>query len=263
MSSREPWGLKGKAIKDKIAAGEPVVCIGLWFPDPLIGELLTMFPIDVFFVDLEHAPWEIASIQQLLSVTRNDPVAVVVRPGNVDQAKIQLLLDLGVDGIAISHCDTLATTRQAIDAAKYPPIGRRGIGPTRASRYLTDIDSYLQQANDAVFLWLQVERDVPQKELAQMLDQPGVDALLVGPCDIASALSQTACMDHPGVNRVIRQTVEVARDKNIPFGVPGAAPGDYPGQMIFLQASDVEALKQGAARLLNASPTNAPVKTTC
>ena len=172
--SRQPiYGLKGRCVKEKLARREPILAVGLWYPDPLIAETVAGFEVDVLVLDMEHGPWDVGAISRTLAATSSSSAAVVVRPGGMDRAQIQLLLDMGVDGWMVAHCDDIDRVRQAIAWSKYPPLGTRGIGPTRAGGYLTDMPGYIHRANEATLLWMQVEAKVPEAELEAMLTLDG------------------------------------------------------------------------------------------
>ncbi len=236
------FGLKGARIKAKLARREPVFGVGLWFTCALVAEMLSREPLDFLVLDMEHGPWDTASVMDLLAATAASPVAIVARPGTLDQSQIQLLFDIGVDGLMTAHCDSLAAARRAVALSKYAPLGQRGVGPTRTGAYLRDMHAYLRQANDATLLWLQVEQTVPEPELRRMLRLPGVDALMIGQCDMASSLGHLTNWDHPSVRRLIERTVGVARRLGKPFGAPGSR---WPGQLINLITSDIGAMQKG------------------
>lgn len=250
-TSSHCFGLKGARIKRKLSNSEPIFAFGLVFPYPMIAESLCGLHGDVFVLDMEHCPWTIKDVANMLAATSGSRTAVVARPANADKAQIQLLLDLGVDGIMVAHVDDLETARAAIDAAKYPPIGKRGVGPTRAGAYLRDQVGYIEQANDSVMLWLQVEKVIPDEELEQMLRLRGVDALMLGPADMASSMGHLTAWDHVDVTRAIDKTLEVARRVNIPFGVPGQLNTQARGQLINFISCDVTALQAGFEDAMN------------
>jgi 4-hydroxy-2-oxoheptanedioate aldolase len=249
------YGLKGAAIKAKLARGESIVCMTLWFPCALVGEMLSAEKLDVLIVDMEHGPWDTANITQLLAATVASPVAIFVRPTTLIPEQIQLLFDMGIDGLMVGHCDSLQIARRAVALMKYAPMGRRGVGPSRAGAYLRDIFGYLQQANDATQLWIQVEQRVPKSELGRMLRLPGVDALMVGPCDMAASLGHLLDWEHSSVTELIEQTVDVARKLGRPFGVPGSP---WEGQQINMITNDIAALRKGFTDALDEWQKHAP-----
>jgi len=246
-----PYGLKGAALKQKLSRKEPVLVAGLWFPYPLVAEMISHMEVDALFLDMEHAPWDIATITETLSATSASDVMVIARPRTLDDHQAQLLLDLGVDGITVAHCDDLATARKAVQSTRYPPLGLRGVGPTRTGAYLDDMQGYLRQANDATVLWLQVETCIAEKELIEILTLPGVDGLLLGPADLAASMGHIDQWDHPDVIDVIAKIVGIARQLDVPFGVPGMKHDKWGDQLIHLFTSDIAALRLGFKQALS------------
>ena len=65
-------------------------------------------------------------------------VPIVRVPWN-DHVRIKQMLDLGVEGILAPMVSTVAECRDLVAACSYPPAGRRGVGPRRASNYYRDV----------------------------------------------------------------------------------------------------------------------------
>ena len=242
------YGLKGAALKRKLARKEPILVVGLWLPYQLTAEMISRYPIDVLMLDMEHGPWDTKSVTELLIATAASDAAIVVRPGDRNAAEIRLLLDLGADGLMAAHCDSLAATKEVISATRYPPLGERGIGPTRTGAYLSDMPGYLRQANESIVLLLQVESQVSEEELTEMLSLPGVDGLLLGPADLAASMGYVTEWDRPEVIQVMSRTVDVARRMGIPFGVPGVVRPEWEDQLLHLSIADITALRDGLER---------------
>jgi hypothetical protein len=72
-----------------------------------------------------------------------------------------------------------------VDACRYPPVGKRGFGPRRASNYYRDIDTYMARANDAIFVMPQIEDMATIDQLDAFAAVPGIDALCIGPNDLS------------------------------------------------------------------------------
>lgn len=122
-------------LVSRIRAGEAV--IGTWFtiPHPMVAETLAQCGFDFLLLDGEHAPVPPDVISSLLPATElyGSPVIYRVRTNSVDL--IRGALDAGVSGVMVPMIESVADARNALNAAKYPPLGKRGIGPWRASNY--------------------------------------------------------------------------------------------------------------------------------
>ena len=69
--------------------------------------------------------------------------------------------------------------RQAIvGATRYPPQGKRGWGPLRASQYTVDNEDYFNRANDNILVFLLVETKEAVENLEVIGGVPGVDVFI-------------------------------------------------------------------------------------
>src|SRR5688500_9736301 len=112
--SNKLYGLKGARIKAKLARKEPIYCAGMWFAYPLVCEMAAELGLDALVLDMEHGPWDTASIAGVLAATSGSETAIVIRPGGIEPTNLQMLLDLGVDGVMLAHCNDIATARRAV-----------------------------------------------------------------------------------------------------------------------------------------------------
>jgi 4-hydroxy-2-oxoheptanedioate aldolase len=93
-------------------------------------------------------------------------------------------------------------------ATRYPPAGIRGVGSAlaRASRW-NRIPDYLQQANDAMCVLVQIETREALKNLPQILDVEGVDGVFIGPADLSADMGFAGNPQHPEVQAAIEQAI--------------------------------------------------------
>ena len=70
---------------------------------------------------------------------------------------IKAALDFGVSGLMVPMVNSATEAAEAIAAAKYPPMGKRGMGAWRASNYYTDHGAYIERANKDTLMVLQIE----------------------------------------------------------------------------------------------------------
>ena len=85
--------------------------------------------------------------------------------GRNDAVAIAAALDAGTEGVVVPRVSSAAEARAAVAAARFPSIGRRGRGPSRATASGVEISSYLGRANDELLLAVQIEaRDSSRTE---------------------------------------------------------------------------------------------------
>ena len=90
------------------------------------------------------------------------PIVYRVQANRADL--IKAALDVGVDGLMVPLVETPADAAAIVEAAKYPPMGRRGFGPWRASNYYLDLPAYADAANERIAIIPQIESALGGRE---------------------------------------------------------------------------------------------------
>src|SRR5262249_53734507 len=137
------------------------------------------------------------------------PVIYRVRTNSVDL--IRGALDAGVTGVMVPMIETAAQGKAAVDAAKYPPLGRRGIGPWRASNYYDDYLEYVATANEKTCVILQIESKAAVDAIDTIAALPGVDVLYVGPADMAGSMGLKVGERHDELTDAIGRVASAAK----------------------------------------------------
>jgi len=113
----------------------------------------------------------------------------LVRASWNDFVAIKKILDAGAQGLLIPYFNTREETEQAVKACKYPLEGIRGVaGSPRAAGYGQNIGSYLQRANDQIYIMTAVETPEAISNLDEILQVDGLDGIFIGPMDLASSM---------------------------------------------------------------------------
>ncbi|MBX3438314.1 MAG: 2-dehydro-3-deoxyglucarate aldolase, partial [Planctomycetaceae bacterium] len=75
--------------------------------------------------------------------------------------------------------------REAIAAAKYPPVGNRSLGGTfHALNFDAAAGEYYKRANEEILVILQTESPLGVENAEEIYSLPGIDAIFVGPNDL-------------------------------------------------------------------------------
>jgi 4-hydroxy-2-oxoheptanedioate aldolase len=231
--------------------------LGIWsmLASSNVVEVLTQSEYDWILLDTEHAANEVPMVQeQLRSVAQSD-VSAVVRPSTNDTVQIKRLLDIGAQTLLVPMVDTPEDALRAAAAVRYPPVGIRGVSSaTRANRYGRDSD-YLQQANDEVCLLVQLETVKALANLERIAEVDGVDALFIGPSDLAAALGHLGDFRHPEVQAAIHDAFARAQRCGKPIGILMPDPVLSAGYLCsgfdyVALATDIGLLRNGAQAVL-------------
>ena len=257
-------------FREKLKAGQVCLGPGISLTDPAVTEALCD-SADFFWLDLEHSPIGLESLQAHLIAARAGGTPILVRVPSDEVAWVKRVLDIGAEGIILPQARSVAEVEEFVAACRYPPQGRRGFGPRRATNYgRQNLAAYLAAANRDVFVAVQIETAAALEALDAIVRVPGIDALVVGPADLAGALAGVpGQVEHPKVLDAIATICARARAAGLSVGIGMGADTAYALRVIqlgvqwiqcggdcgfMIQAAD--ALYQGIrARLKETTPT--------
>ncbi|QEX16971.1 2,4-dihydroxyhept-2-ene-1,7-dioic acid aldolase [Hypericibacter terrae] len=210
---------KESNLVSRIRAGETV--IGSWFtvPHPMVAETLAQGGFDFLLLDGEHAPVPPDAVSNLLPSTELHGCPVIYRPRTNSVDLIRGALDAGVTGVMVPMIENAAQAKAALDATKYPPLGRRGIGPWRASNYYDNYLDYVATANERTCVVLQIESKAAVDAIDAIAALPGVDVLYVGPADMAGSMGLKPGERHAELTAAIRRVAEAAKKHGKAMGI--------------------------------------------
>jgi 4-hydroxy-2-oxoheptanedioate aldolase len=205
-------------LKAALTAGRQQ--IGLWctIHDGMIAEMLAGCGFDWLLFDCEHTAMDPGTVLPLVQAVAPCPSHAVVRPSANDPAEIKKLLDGGVQSLVVPYVQTAAEARLAAAAVDYAPGGFRGMaGLNRASRFGAVAD-YATRARDEICLILQVESVEALGNLDAILAVEGVDAVFVGPADLAASMGHPGNPSHPDVVSASLDAIRRIRAAGKPAG---------------------------------------------
>lgn len=240
------------------------VLYGLWLglTDSVAGEIAACAGFDWLLIDDEHAPFELDSILRHLQALAAYDSAPIVRPRGQDPAFLKKLLDIGAQNYLVPMVDTAEQAREIYRALRYPPEGNRGLGTSlaRAAKWNLTED-YLARANEAICLLVQVETALGLENLDEILGVEGVDAVFIGPSDLAASLGYPGDLDRPEVVGAVGGAIQKIVAAGKPAGVLAVTPElveEYRGQgATFIGLGTDTSLLSRAARQL-AQQGNSP-----
>ena len=110
--------------------------------------------------------------------------------------------------------------RQGVEAAKYAPAGKRGLGGVRANRYGTlPLGQFVRDANASTVIVVQIETAAALAEMDAIAATDGVDVLYVGPNDLTSALGAPGEYTDPGYQRELVRIASTAKSAGKTAGI--------------------------------------------
>ncbi len=206
---------------EKLKRGDLLLGTLLSMPLPSVAEIMAKIGYDWLFIDTEHGDFTLSDLPGMCQAAGDCPC--LVRVGGHDAARISRALDSGAAGLIIPMVNSAEEANKVIQASKYPPQGRRGIGLARAQGYGLDFQTYLAAANDAIVMILQVEHIDAVNHIEEIIAVPGIDAILIGPNDLAASMGMTGQFDAPEVLAAIARVKSVCEAAEIPLGFFGVS----------------------------------------
>jgi 4-hydroxy-2-oxoheptanedioate aldolase len=240
----------------RLAAGETSLGVWLTAGSPVVAELLGASGADWIIVDAEHSAQTLPDIAQQLRALEASPVFVVVRAPSRDPLDISRLLDLGARGVMVPMIESAEHAARAIAAARYPPDGRRGVGAAfaRAARW-GEVADYLERATEAHCVIPQIESVRAVDAIEEIVTVDGVDAVFVGPADLAASAGLLGQQSHPRVQDMVGRVIAAARAGGVAVGVNAfdleqVVRYHEQGARFFGVSADVTMLRRSSAALL-------------
>ena len=207
-------------LRAKLARNETIYGTHTSWGGAMITEMYGVAGFDVVWIDTEHGTMDPIQVQNALIGARAGGLCAFVRVPWHDGVLAKPILDLGADGIIFPMINTAEEARMAVAACRYPPEGERGFGPFRALRYgAIDTLDYIRTHSRKVWTLLQIEHIDAVRNLDEIVKVPGIDAFIVGPCDLSGSLGLLGQINHPEVKKVMDTIAAKCNAAGIPFGV--------------------------------------------
>lgn len=159
-------------------------------PSPAIVEMCAFAGFDFVLLDNEHGSAGLETTEHMLRAARASGIPTVVRCLEHDMART---LDLGASAVQIPMVDTAAHAASLVQRVKYPTRGQPGLRgaafSTRAAGYgAFGGPAHTALSNDGVALIVMIETPEGVANATAIAAVPGVDAVFVGPNDLAHSM---------------------------------------------------------------------------
>jgi 2-dehydro-3-deoxyglucarate aldolase len=263
MSASRACGAGAPALKRALHEGALTVGSWLTFRDEAPAELMARAGFEWLVLDMEHAPLGVAEAARLIRVIELAGVPALCRLPANDPVVAKQVLDAGASGLLVPCVNSALEARRAVEAAFYPPRGRRGVGLARAQAYGQGLEAYRTGLEDRLLVIAMVETREGVEAAAEIAATPGVDGLFIGPYDLSASLGVIGRLDHPRVREAEAVVRKAARAAGVACGMhlvhPSASAGARmvrDGYTMIAVGVDMIVLGQGAAaaaRLLGAA----------
>jgi 4-hydroxy-2-oxoheptanedioate aldolase len=199
-------------IKQKLQQRHPVGVVSGHQNTDMV-DFLGQFGLDGVWIECEHGPVGFDEIGDFSRACDLWNMASIVRVPIGEPWVITRTLDRGASGIVVPHVNTREIAQKVVEAAKFGPIGQRGMFGSRRSYGVQD---YFRKANEETVVIVLIEEIEAVRNLEQILKVDNIDVFFVAPSDLAQTMGHTGNHTHPEVqdtiDRAIKQIVDAGRN---------------------------------------------------
>mgnify|MGYP001604891720 CR=1 FL=1 len=190
---------KRQLLKKKFQARETI--FGSWtsLAHPSITEIFTRSGVDFVGIDLEHSTISQEQSLRIIATAQAGGVVCLPRIASHNSEMVRRLMDSGADGMIVPMVQNAQDVEKMIAWAKYPPLGRRGFGVSRAQGYGMDFSEYTKTWNESSIMIAQIESIGAVDRIDEILSYKELDGVMVGPYDISGSLGIPGQLEHKKV----------------------------------------------------------------
>ncbi|MEO5886535.1 MAG: aldolase/citrate lyase family protein, partial [Anaerolineales bacterium] len=174
--------------KAKLKGGQPAFGVISTSDDPQLAELFGIAGFDYYMLDAEHGLIDPVQAVNVIRACERINMTPMVRIGPKDPKLVLQYLDAGMLGIMMPGLETMEEVKMLVDAVKYAPLGKRGLGFSRASghmSYTSSAPEYINFSNEQTMVIIQFEDDKLLEVLPELCTVEGLDACIIGPRDLS------------------------------------------------------------------------------
>ena len=202
--------IRPNRIKQKLAAGEVATILsGAANADQI--DQLGPIGADGFWLEGEHGPVDFSDISDLTRACDLWGATSVLRLSHNDYGDIYRAFDRGTQGVVIPHVNTKDEAESVVEAAKFAPIGKRGLFTSRQGY---GVDDYYNAANETTLLIVLIEDIVAVNNLDEILSVDHIDVFFVAPSDLAASMGIIGQLNSPK----LKETIDGAIKKIVAAG---------------------------------------------
>ena len=231
--------------------------------DPVVVELVAEAGFSRVWIDMEHSHLNLAGLSNMILAARTVQLDVIVRIPHGPYNQVMKTFELGASGLILPHCKSADEAKRFVRMAKFRPLGMRGMGGGRDSRFGRMVrKDFLDLANEHTLLGVMIEDAEGVDEADPIAGVEGIDLLFIGPGDLRHSYGIEReggeQSDHPRILEAFDKVGKACRHHGKAMGT-AVGPGDQMravferGTRWFNCCHDVTALINGYAGAFQAT----------
>lgn len=213
-------------LKEKLARGEVAASMIVRLISTIeIAQLAKTAGFDSFYLDNEHNSFSLETTSQICMAALSVGITPLVRVPSLAPDYIARVLDGGALGIIAPHIKSAADAQQVVHAAKYPPVGERGVTGALPHLHFQSFPAAetIDAFNNAMMVVVMIETTEALSEIDAIAAVPGVDLLLIGTNDLCASMGIPGQHEHKLVRDAYARSIDACKRHKKYLGVGGLA----------------------------------------
>ena len=203
--------------KEKLMRGEKIMGVEMWLKDPRCVELMGFAGFDFVHIEHEHVGRNWDNVENIIRTAEIFDMSVVYRTEQCfgDEPPVNEIIKAiicGANMIMVPSVPNAEAAKKIVQAAKYPPLGKRGMSTCDRSfpeiwprpGGTLNVKQAAKEVNEETMLWAIIETPEGVENIEEILDVEGIDVVGFGHQDYAIAM---------GIVYDNRELVNAAREK--------------------------------------------------
>lgn len=208
--------LNKRPFRDLICSNQKLMGTFIGTPHPVMTEFVGHMGFDFLCIDAEHNAMHLETVQKMLQSLQGTPTYGMVRVPTLSYEYVTGALDIGADALLIPQIRTMDDINRLREYSQYPPVGRRGCGPSRLWDYGDSIGQLASggDMNSTTNIVVQLETVQAVENLDEIVKTDFVDMFFIGPGDLSMDMGIFAQFSNP---RLV-DTIMMIREKTAAAG---------------------------------------------
>jgi len=196
--------------------------------NPLIISFIAESKLDFVVIDLEHGSCSLNELQNLVLISKNYNISLIVRPESSNSENIAKYLDTGINGILAPNIESFKQIEFLIRTSKYKPIGNRSYGISieffKFDKKFENKQNIINYLNENQVIILQIESKKGIELISELFSQKKdilnlIDGIIIGPADLSLDLEIFEDYENPEFDEYALKIFEICKNLNKSFGI--------------------------------------------
>ena len=176
---------------------------------------------DYVFIDMEHSTYNLEEVKWICKECRLSDIVPLVRPPDPEYHLMARPLDAGAMGLIVPRVSRVEQVERIVNSVKYPPAGARGnaLRGIMSDYEKVSVKDYIEWSNSEMLIVIQIEDVEALSNLDAILSVDGVDAVMIGPNDLAISLGIPQKFEDPIFDESLTKVIDACHRHNVAPGI--------------------------------------------